>query len=157
MWNANEKKLAALASTYPSAVLTVLTPSGYPYSVRCSVELDEAERLATFKSLPTPPPGVEGKACLLFHAHNERLEGLRQMVIKGELAEEKGRPVFRIEGFVTANGRSDTDLMPHAGAPLHMLRFLLLGRRKAREYITKRGAPWPPIPYDDIRRKMLAD
>lgn len=31
-------------------------------------------------------------------------------------------------------------------APLHMLAFYRLGRRKAKECLAKRGEPWPPIP-----------
>jgi len=59
--------------------------------------------------------------------------------------------------FVTANGRTDSDEMPHAGAPLHMFQFLLLVRRKARDYMAKRGAPWPPIPFDEIAQKVSAE
>ena len=38
--------------------------------------------------------------------------------------------------------------MPHAGDPLQLIQFMLLGRRKAREYLAKRGAPWEPIRFD---------
>lgn len=31
------------------------------------------------------------------------------------------------------------------------MRFMFLGRRKAREYLEKRGAPWTPRPW----KKML--
>jgi hypothetical protein len=150
MWN---KPLAAQAAAYSSAILTWVEPSGYPISVRVTPQLDDVHEQVTFAALPPVAAGWRGKACLLFHRHNERLEGLHQMVLKGELAEDGGRVVFRVNEFVTANGKPDTDEMPHAGRPIHMFQFLLLGRRKAREYMTKRGAPWPPIPFDDIIRK----
>ncbi len=54
MWN---KTLIAYARVYPSAVLTVVEDSGYPWSVRCIVEFDDARELILF---PTPPPGVVG-------------------------------------------------------------------------------------------------
>ncbi len=57
---------------------------------------------------------------------------------------------------MTANGRAGTDQMPHAGAPLHLLALYRLGRRKAREYPAMRAEPWPPIPYAEIGRKVLA-
>jgi hypothetical protein len=38
--------------------------------------------------------------------------------------------------------------MPHAGAPLDLIRFMLLGQRKARSYLRKRGQPWPAIDFD---------
>jgi hypothetical protein len=31
---------------------------------------------------------------------------------------------------------------------------MLLGRRKAREYIARRGRPWPPIVFDDLLRAL---
>ena len=151
MWS---KVLAAQVAAYPSGILTWVEPSGYPISVRVAPQLDEAHEQVTFGALPPVAAGWRGKACILFHRHNERLEGLHQLVLKGELAEDSGRVVFRVNEFVTANGRPDTDEMPHAGRPIHMFQFFLLGRRKAREYMTKRGSPWPPIPFDDIARKM---
>jgi len=98
-----------------------------------------------------------GKACLLFHQFNERLEGLRQIVILGELVCEEGVLTLEVSKFVTANGRQNTDRMPHASSPIHMLQFFWLGRRKARAYLAKRGAPWPPIPYDEIERSMAEE
>ncbi len=150
MWN---KKLAEVASGYPTVALTVEEPSGYPISVRCKARFDEAHEMVHLPSPPAIACNWRGKACLLFHHHDEHLEELRQIVIKGELVEERGLPALKVTEFVTANGRTDTDVMPHAGAPFRMFQFLLLVRRKAREYITRRGAPWPPVPFDEITRK----
>ena len=38
-----------------------------------------------------------------------------------------------------------------------MLDFYRLGRRKAKEYLAKRTDPWPPIPFAEIGRKVLAE
>jgi hypothetical protein len=153
MW---DKKLADLASKYPTGILTVVEPSGYPISVRCATRFDEANESIHFPEPPQAAISWRGKACILFHHHDEHLEGLRQLVIKGELVDDGdgSKPALRVTEFVTANGRPDTDEMPHAGAPLYMFQFLLLVRRKAREYMQKRGAPWPPIPFDEIGRKV---
>lgn len=35
---------------------------------------------------------------------------------------------------------------------MERIRFMRLGQRKAREYLQKRGKPWPPRPW----AKMLA-
>jgi hypothetical protein len=40
--------------------------------------------------------------------------------------------------------------MPHAGAPLDLIRFRLLGQRKARSYLRKRGEAWPAIDFDAL-------
>jgi hypothetical protein len=151
MW---DKKLADLASKYPTGILTVVEPSSYPISVRCSMSFDEANESIHFPEPPAVAINWRGKACILFHHHDEHLEGLRQLAIKGELVDDGGKPALRVTEFVTANGRPDSDEMPHAGAPVHMFQFLLLVRRKAREYMAKRGAPWPPIPFDEIARKV---
>lgn len=149
MW---DKNLADLVRDYSTGVLSWVEQSGYPISVRVKPRLDYAREAVTFVDPPPIAAGWRGKACLLFHKHNERLEGLRQMVLKGELVEEDGALALKVTEFVTANGRPDTDLMPHAGRPLHMFQFWLLGRRKSKEYLAKRGEPWPPIPFDYITR-----
>jgi hypothetical protein len=151
MW---DERLAGLAAEYETAVLSWVAKTGDPVSVRCRVLLDAAHARVAFPALPPMANDATGLACLLFHMHDEHLEGLRQLVIKGELAFHDGAPVLRVTGFVTANGRSGTDRMPHAGAPVHMFQFYRLGRRKAREYLAKRGEPWPPIPYAEIARAV---
>ena len=154
MW---DKRLAALVRVYPTGVLSWVEPSGDPVSVRVVVELDEAGERVLFPALPPAAHGSSGLACLLFHFHDDQLEGLRQMVLKGELAgTDGGTLVFKVTEFVTANGRAGTDQMPHAGAPLHMLDFYRLGRRKAKEYLARRAESWPPIPFAEIGRKVLA-
>jgi hypothetical protein len=154
MWN---KRLARLATQYPTGILSVADVEGFPASVRLVARLDIKRRVVTFPALPPYAQGWRGKACLLFHRHNSRLEGLHQMVLKGELVEEDGAVVLRVADFVTANGSNSTDEMPHAGSPILMLRFLRLGRRKAREYERKRGEPWPPIDYAEVERILRED
>jgi hypothetical protein len=154
MWN---KQLARLATKYPTGVLSVTDVGGYPASARLVARLDTKRRIVTFPALPAFARRWRGKACLLFHRHNNRLEGLRQMVLKGELVEEGGAVALRVTDFVTANGQTKTDEMPHAGRPIQLLQFFLLGRRKAREYERKRGEPWPPIDYAEIERLLRED
>jgi len=154
MWN---KRLAALTGEYSTAVLSIVDSDGYPVSVRCLAHLDPARQVFTFPTPPVQATSWRGKACLLFHQFNERLEGLRQIVILGELVCEEGLLTLKVSKFVTANGRQNTDRMPHASSPIHMLQFFWLGRRKARAYLAKRGAPWPPVPYEEIERSMAEE
>ena len=144
------ERLLPLIADYRSAVISWVGPDGYPASARCRARWspEQPERIE-LEGVPPLAAGVAGLACLLFHQHDEHLEGLRQMVVKGELAGDGG---FNVTGVVTANGRPDTDRMPHAGAPLHILAFLRLGRRASKAYLRKRGEPWPPIPYEEIGR-----
>ena len=147
MWN---DRLAALAREYPTAVLSIVDTNGYPSSVRCTVHLDPTRQVAIIAHPPAQAMTWSGKACLLFHQFNERLEGLRQFVILGDLLCEEGLLMLRISKFVTSTRRQDTDKIPHASTPWQMAQFLWLGWRNARAYIAKRGAPWPPIPFDTI-------
>jgi hypothetical protein len=154
MWN---ERLASLIDTYHSAVLSSVESDGYPTSVRCQIRADVSRHLVTISDPPALAKNWRGRACLLFHEHDAGLESLRQLVVLGELRDEDGILTFHIEKFVTANGRTDSDQLPHASSPLHMLKFFFLGRRNARAYIAKRGKPWPPIPYDDIARSLAQE
>jgi hypothetical protein len=154
MWN---EQLAVLTSEYSTAVLSTVDSDGYPVSVRCLALLDPAHRVFTFSTPPAQAMSWHGKASLLFHQFNERLEGLRQIVVLGELVCEEGLLTLQVSKFVTANGRQNTDRMPHASSPIHMLQFFWLGRHKARAYLAKRGTPWPPIPYEEIERLIAEE
>jgi hypothetical protein len=151
MWN---KILAGRAQAYPSGVLTLVDEGSYPFSVRCTVQFDEARELVTFTALPPVISERQGPACLLFHRHNTVLEDQYEMMIRGELADEGGSPVFRPTAFLTGTGSPKDDQMPHATNPVQLVQFMRLGRRKAREYLAKRGTPWPPISFDNLLRAL---
>ena len=151
MWN---KQLVACAQAYPTGVLTLVDADGYPFTVRCAVEFDAARGLMMLSGVGTLFEGMTGKACLLFHRHNPDLSGQHELLIKGDLAREDGRLVFRPSEFLTGSGRQDTDRMPVAGSPIDIFQFMLLGRRKAREYLAKRGAPYPPRPWAKMLRSL---
>src|SRR5205085_2160134 len=114
-----DKLLVPRARQYPSGVLTGVEPSGYPLSLRCTPEFDDAAEVVRLGDLPPTVVAWRGPVCLLLHRHDPHLEGLYQMVLLGELALDAGAPILRPTRFVTANGRTDTDAMPHAGRPLH--------------------------------------
>jgi hypothetical protein len=151
MWN---KRLIACARTYSSSVLSVVEDSGYPLSVRCVVEFDDSRELILFPTPPLDVVGRQGPACLLFHQHNADLSGQRELLIKGELREEAGVLILRPDDFLTGSGRQDTDRMPYAGSALDIMRYMMLGRRKAHEYLAKRGKPWTPRPWGKMLRYL---
>ena len=76
------------------------------------------------------------------------------MLITGELREEAGTLTLRPDAFLTGSGRQDTDRMPYAGSALDIMRYMVLGRRKAREYLAKRGKPWTPRPWGKMLRYL---
>lgn len=151
-------ELISAIDRYPrGAVVSRLGEDGYPESVRCRATCVPGTRELTL-TLPAFAAAWRGAATLLFHRHDERLEGLAQLVLRGSIAQrDDGTTVFTVTDVITANGRDDTDEMPHAGAPLHMLQFFRVGRGKAKAYLAKRGSPWPPIPFDEIARRVAED
>ncbi len=81
MWN---KALIACARTYPSGVLTVVEDSGYPRSVRCLVEFDDARELILISIPSLEVVSRQGLACLLFHRHNADMSGQRELLLQGD-------------------------------------------------------------------------
>jgi hypothetical protein len=155
MWN---EQLGNLISTYPTAILSIVQNDGYPASVRCQVRVDLQDHVIFIDHPPLWARAWRGRAGLLFHQHDERLESLRQLLLLGVLDDgTEGTLSFTVEKFVTGNGRSDSDQMPHASSPLHMLKFFFTGWSQARAYIARRGKPWPPIPYDEIAHSLSED
>jgi hypothetical protein len=140
MWN---RSLAARARLYSSGVLSVVDADGYPFSARCQVIVDDAQELIAFTNLPAVAAEWRGAACLLFHRHDDRLENQYQLLIRGQLVAENGQLVFRTDRFVSGGGSPTSDRMPHAGAPLQLIQFLLLGRRQAASYLRRRKTAWP--------------
>ena len=151
MWN---KILVQRARAYSSGVLTFVDDAGYPFSVRCTAHFDDGRELVTFIAPPPLIKGRQGPACLLFHRHNAVLEDQYELMIKGALRDEGGSPVFQPADFLTGTGSAVDDQMPHATNPVQLIQFMLLGRRKARAYIAKRGKPWHPIVFDDLLRAL---
>ncbi len=150
-WNAS---LVEAARAYASGVLTVVEPSAYPFSIRCQVAFDDAQHFITFASRLSLAEGWRGKACLLFHRHDEYLGDKYEMLIKGELTEMEGKLVMRPSSFLTASGSATSDHMPVSGSMRERMQFMLLGQRKAREYLAKRGQPWPPTPWKKMLRYL---
>src|SRR5436305_8756902 len=110
MWN---EKLIACARTYPSGVLTVVEDSGYPRSVRCVVEFDDARELILISIPSLEVVGRQGLACLLFHRHNADMSGQREVMIKGEVHEEAGTVVLLLGDFIIGSGWQDDGSMAY--------------------------------------------
>ena len=149
MWNS---ALANLATQYPSAVLTTVGVDGFPNSLRCLPQRDTAAGHFLIPFSTEDAPVQPGPAFLLFHRHDEKLEGQHQLLVRGRITLEDHNIAFTPIAWVTANGRGDSDEMPHAGAPLHLLQFMLLGRRQAARYLAGRALPWPRVDF-----KMLVN
>jgi hypothetical protein len=125
---------------YPSAVLTGRDADGYPYSVRCTPRPDLAAR-AFRVALPPETPIQPGPAGLLCHRHDEAMWNLQSFVARGALIRDEAG--WRFEPRSSIPGMDQR-------SPRAMLRFLTDSRRRAKEYLAKRGLPRPAVPWAEI-------
>jgi len=123
---------------FSSPILTGVDGDGYPVSIRCAPELDEAQRVLRV-SLPGWTRIRKGPASLLCHGHNDLLWNLRSFLVRGTLEPAGGETwLFRPARFVPGVGIAGL-----AG----MVRFALAKRRTARRYLQRRGLARPRIDW----------
>jgi hypothetical protein len=136
MWDEIVRHLAG----FPSAVLTAVDETGYPFSLRCTPAPDASTQTLRLH-LPEGTGVRVGPAGLLCHRHDERLWNLKSFLVRGELAQDARGWVFRPRRFVPGAG---------IGGLIGLLRFVRMGRSRARRYLEKRGLPRPAVPWDRI-------
>jgi hypothetical protein len=135
MWNEIIRRLPA----YRSAVLTWTDDAGYPFSVRCNPLPDEQTQVLLVH-LPPGVPARSGPAGLLCHKHDEQLWNQQSFLLRGALAQEGQRWIFRPQQLVIG-------IEQH---PLSFYRFVRDSRRRASSYLASRGLRRPAIPWQAI-------
>jgi hypothetical protein len=127
---------------FSSPVLTGLDADGYPFSIRCSPEPDEAQQVLRVR-VPGWARIGPGPASLLCHAHNQLLWDLRSFMVRGTLEPASGETwLFRPTRFVPGVG---------IGGLAGMVRFALAKRRTARRYLERRGLARPTIDWAQLK------
>ena len=80
---------------YPTAVVSVVAPDGFPMSARVPIETDEAAgRIRLAASLPVGMPLTAGRACLTAHSHAPDFKWQVNFQVRGNLVPD-GRPAGR--------------------------------------------------------------
>ena len=125
---------------FESAVLTGVDAEGYPFSVRCRPDLDDAAEVLRVQ-LPSGTPLQPGPAGLLCHKHDENLWKLKSFLVRGTLSRDERGWKFEPLRFIPGAGIG--------GLPA-MARFFTGSRRNAARYLKKRGLARPRIPWDEI-------
>jgi len=138
MWNDIVTQLAK----FPNAVLTAVDPDGYPFSIRCTPQVDsdhQVLRIPHNEDTRLQP----GPAGLLCHYHNDLLWDLKSFQILGRLEEIDGTWIFHPERFT-----------PGAGllGPIDQTKGLFKARADAKKYLQKRGLPRPKVAWDEIKQ-----
>ncbi|MGD8751824.1 MAG: hypothetical protein PVG14_10405 [Anaerolineales bacterium] len=137
MWDKLVKSLAA----FSDAVVTGLDPEGYPYSVRCTPQVDHASQVLHVQFHPEAmiQPGPAGLLC---HSHDEWMWDLKSFAVHGRLERQDGGWIFRPQRYITGMGM---------GGLLGYIRMIGNSRRAAKRYLERRGLPRPAAPWDAIK------
>jgi hypothetical protein len=85
-----DERMDELGERYPSAVLSLVAPDGFPFSVRVPIELDRDERLVRVGAGAVGVPVQPGLACLTAHDHAPDFTWQRNFQVRGDLVERDG-------------------------------------------------------------------
>jgi Pyridoxamine 5'-phosphate oxidase len=84
VWDA---RIDQLGSRYPTAVLAIVAPDGFPFASRVRVRPDRAAGLVHVDGIPPAMPLQPGLACLTAHAHGPEFEWQLNFQVRGDLIE----------------------------------------------------------------------
>ena len=85
-----DKRMDELGARYPEAVLSLVAPDGFPFSVRMPISVDNAARRVRIGGGALGVPIQPGLACLTAHDHDADFRWQRNFQVRGDLVEEDG-------------------------------------------------------------------
>ncbi len=85
-----DERLDQLGDRYPTAVLSLVSPDGFPFSARLPVEVDRGAQRVRIGSGAVGLPIEPGLACLTAHDHAPDFTWQRNFQVRGDLVAENG-------------------------------------------------------------------
>jgi hypothetical protein len=85
---------------YPTAVLSIVAPDGFPFSIRLPVTPDEDAGCIRFGVDALGVPVAPGPACLTAHAHAPDFTWQRNFQVRGDFVQRDGEWVVVPHRFV---------------------------------------------------------
>jgi hypothetical protein len=85
-----DERMDELGERYPTAVLSLVAPDGFPFSLRVPIELDREARRVRIAAGAVAVPVQPGLACLTAHDHDPDFEWQLNFQVRGDLVEEEG-------------------------------------------------------------------
>jgi hypothetical protein len=79
-------RISELGTRYPTAVLSIVSPDGFPFAVRVPVRVDAAARWVRVEADPPAIPLQPGLACLTAHTHGQQFTWQHNFQVRGDLA-----------------------------------------------------------------------
>jgi Pyridoxamine 5'-phosphate oxidase len=129
-----DERMDELGERYPTAVLSLVAPDGFPFSLRVPIELDRAARRVRMGTGAVGVPVRPGRACLTAHDHHPAFKWQRNFQVRGDLIEEDGRwtlvPDKLVGGFELPPGST---LARYKVNARKMRRYRRIARRELRE------------------------
>jgi hypothetical protein len=86
-WDA---RLDELGRRYPAAVVSLVAPDGFPFSVRLPIAVDREAHRIRLGGAPVGVPWQPGLACVTAHDHDPEFRWQRNFQVRGDLVEEDG-------------------------------------------------------------------
>lgn len=104
-----DSRLNELGSTYPTGVLSYVSPDGFPFATRVPVRADPAAGVVRLLGDIVGAPLTPGLACVAAHAHNDDFTWQRNFQVRGDLVEDAEGWALRVHrvvgGFEVPPGR----------------------------------------------------
>jgi hypothetical protein len=85
-----DQRIDELGSRYTEAVVSLVAPDGFPFSVRLPIDLDRQARRIRIGGAPLGVPWQPGLACVTAHDHDPKFKWQRNFQVRGDLVEENG-------------------------------------------------------------------
>jgi hypothetical protein len=131
-----DSRMDELGTRHPTAVLSLVGPDGFPFSLRLPIRTDRASGRVRLGALPDWLPAAPSKACLTAHAHGPRFEWQTNFQVRGDLVRDGGEwslvPHRLVGGFELPQSK----LQAYRENFAKMLRF----RKKAKAELARRRA-----------------
>ncbi len=83
-------RLQELGREFPTAVLSFVSPDGFPFAIRVPVQVDEASRWIRIDAAPAEAPLQAGLACLTAHVHADTFSWQQNFQVRGDLVHLDG-------------------------------------------------------------------
>jgi Pyridoxamine 5'-phosphate oxidase len=130
-----DERMDELGDRYPTAVLSIVAPDGFPFSLRLPIEVNRDARRIKLGEGALGVPVQPGLACLTAHDHDPEFTYQRNFQVRGDLVEDDGGwavvPHKLIGGF---------EVPPTSTIERYRLNFrkALRFRRNARRWLSHR-------------------
>ena len=129
-----DERMDELGARYQEAVLSLVAPDGFPFSVRVPISVDQAGRRVRIGAGALGVPVQPGRACVTAHDHDADFRWQRNFQVRGDLVEEECGWAFvpkrLIGGFELP---PESKLKVYAMNARKMARFRRIAKKTRRE------------------------